>query len=84
MKYFDEWPQCKAWLTNILNNSGLCTEEEISDYVNKNKPLQFPCIAYVDANETFQFDDHIVYIYKDQIDEWSALMTAPSDDETFT
>lgn len=81
MKYFDEWPQCKSWLVSIMDNCGLCTDEEIDDYVNKNQPLHYPCLAYFDATESFQYDERIVYLYKDQIDEWSALMSDSSQEE---
>lgn len=76
MFYFENWAQCREWLKGIVD-IGLCTEEEITEFIAANKPKQYPCIAYFDVKEMLSNDDGIVYIYKDQIHEWSMLMDEP-------
>lgn len=74
--FFENWYQSKAWLRSIIDN-GLCTEEEIVEFIASHEPVQYPCIAYFDVKEISSNDEGIVYIYKTQIVEWSKLMTEP-------
>lgn len=76
MFFFENWSQCRAWLRGIVD-IGLCTEEEIIEFIASNKPKHYPCIAYFDVKEMLSNDEGIVYIYKDQIQEWSKVMAEP-------
>ncbi|MDF1893866.1 hypothetical protein [Rahnella contaminans] len=74
-KEYEEW-------YILLINAGvddfpsLLNPQEIEAALAENMPVAFPCMAYIQKNETNYLDEEIVYVYEEEFSKWMHLMGA--------
>lgn len=70
----------KEWLSEKVNPETdssydkLLDQTEMALILEENRPTSYPCLAYTELSSENHVEEIIIYVYKEQVLQWSAMM----------